>query len=361
MIFQYGTTWEDLGRTPPARAWLMIRALRNSPPGLASSSEIRHRFFNASLEQSEQFFRSASSAGPETRALLLFYGISQAGRAVRAVHESTDKWMRAGGHGISVVGTSTDGLLADVVLESKRSGNYRSVANSLQRDPFGSRETVGDITSLLWPGSQFKLKSKGIDDPPLKLTFDPSSKKRLLARLAVPLSTWDSPLPPPPARSDEDYSRLLSHLEKRISIYPTLTGARPLDLPERPVAIHPIGDGFGELTLEWPDRDAPDMASPSPLIDFSDEPGPQVAVYPKHPEMNHATHPFLLWWSVLYAMSHMIRYEPLEWERMTRVNSSREAVAIENIGQFALDGLPELIHKTISRPLVPSGGPAELE
>jgi hypothetical protein len=36
------------------------------------------------LEQAQQMFRAAEVVGPQTRALLVFYGLSQAGRAIAA-------------------------------------------------------------------------------------------------------------------------------------------------------------------------------------------------------------------------------------------------------------------------------------
>ena len=62
-----------------------------------------------------------------------------------------------------------------------------------------------------------------------------------------------------------------------------------------------------------------------------------------------ATHPFLLWWAVLYGISHFVRYEPAKWADLVDVDVSHEAVALEEIGDVALDALPELIHKSLVR------------
>jgi hypothetical protein len=62
-----------------------------------------------------------------------------------------------------------------------------------------------------------------------------------------------------------------------------------------------------------------------------------------------ATHPFLLWWAILYAFSHFIRYEPRQWAFLVDVDVSDEAVALEEIGDVALDVVPELIHKALVR------------
>lgn len=44
----------------------------------------RRRTYVMALEQAEQMFHAAHSVGPATSPLLLFYGLSQAGRAVAA-------------------------------------------------------------------------------------------------------------------------------------------------------------------------------------------------------------------------------------------------------------------------------------
>src|ERR1019366_808065 len=58
----YGTTWNDVGRTPPHVAWQMLRALRHRPPDRARSGE-RRETFDAALEQSEQLLTAASMVG----------------------------------------------------------------------------------------------------------------------------------------------------------------------------------------------------------------------------------------------------------------------------------------------------------
>src|SRR5882762_9883298 len=82
--------------------WESLRATRWDPPGGASSSPDRRRTYVTALEQAEQMFRAAATAGTETRPLHVFYGLSQAGRAIAAAASkisSADGW-RLVGHGI---------------------------------------------------------------------------------------------------------------------------------------------------------------------------------------------------------------------------------------------------------------------
>src|SRR6478736_2639692 len=59
-----------------------LRALRHSPPGAAQG--VRGKVFVAALEQAQQQISAAASIGYESMPLNLFYGLSQAGRAIAA-------------------------------------------------------------------------------------------------------------------------------------------------------------------------------------------------------------------------------------------------------------------------------------
>jgi hypothetical protein len=72
------------------------------PRGAAREGEPKV-VFGAALEQAEQLFAAAESVTPATSPLLLFYGLSQAGRAVAAAaagRDNADKWQLRG-HGIT--------------------------------------------------------------------------------------------------------------------------------------------------------------------------------------------------------------------------------------------------------------------
>jgi hypothetical protein len=65
-------------------SWGALRGLRASPPGRAADDLERRETFSAALEQAEQFMRAAAEAGYATKAVQLFYVLSQAGRAICA-------------------------------------------------------------------------------------------------------------------------------------------------------------------------------------------------------------------------------------------------------------------------------------
>ncbi|MFL0421804.1 YaaC family protein, partial [Micrococcus luteus] len=78
-------------------AWpTSLRALRANRPPLAKRGA-RGQLFSAGLEQAEQFWMAANSVGPETRPLLLFYGLGQAGQALCAAAATKP----SAGHGLT--------------------------------------------------------------------------------------------------------------------------------------------------------------------------------------------------------------------------------------------------------------------
>lgn len=58
-------------------------------------------------------------------------------------------------------------------------------------------------------------------------------------------------------------------------------------------------------------------------------------------------HPFLAWWSVLYSLSMLARYQPGQWTTQIDVNHSVDAAAVERLLRKALIAVPELTLATI--------------
>jgi hypothetical protein len=59
------------------------------PPGLAAGDQQRRLTYGAALDQFEELMTAASAATPRSRPLPLFYALSQAGRAIAAVHRES--------------------------------------------------------------------------------------------------------------------------------------------------------------------------------------------------------------------------------------------------------------------------------
>ncbi len=125
-------------------AWEKLRGTRWSPPAAASGDPARRRTYVFALEQAEQMFRAAATVGVATRPLQVFYGLSQAGRAIAAAAAALvgDGW-ELSGHGIRCDPGSLSGPLPDVQLEAAKPGGKASFARL--------SELLG---SPLWAGPQ---------------------------------------------------------------------------------------------------------------------------------------------------------------------------------------------------------------
>jgi len=353
MAYAYGQTWDDLERTPRATSWRMLRALRQAPPGFASQDESRKRLFTSSLEQCEQFFRAAETVGPETRALLLFYGLAQSGRALRAASQADSLWNRDGGHGLTV-SVPASGLVAESVVKDagrRRVGHFGYVATTLGRASLPTGQTVADLSRLLRVDSQFPMPGSDPYHPPLTLDLVNAADAGgpLRASLIVPASTWEVEMPPVGERVTADYDRFRAHVRTLLEEYPTLAGAALFEPAPGHFTLFAQSLTQRTLALFWPDLQHPGPYEGSALHGFSDDNGQSVTIYPRGAGSKLAVHPYLLWWEILFAMAHFIRYEPSAWAAAVDVDHSSEAVAIEHIGEQALVVLPELIHRALVR------------
>ena len=61
-------------------AWARIRMTRATPPAAATFDDNRLDTYVTALEQAQQMFAAAIASGVTARPLLIFYGLSQAGR-----------------------------------------------------------------------------------------------------------------------------------------------------------------------------------------------------------------------------------------------------------------------------------------
>lgn len=353
MEYVYGRSWDDVGKTPRGTAWQMLRALRHAPPNLAHCDEDRTLLFSAALEQAEQFFRAAASVGPETRALLLFYGLSQSGRALRAASQPGLDWHRTLGHGLTVQGGSICDRLAQCVVKDEKKGHFRDVAATLDRATVPQGETVGGLSRLMQLGPRFTLDGPEPTHPPLRLQLVAAGSAEvggpLRAELDVPAETWAVDLPPVGPRNTTRYDAYRAQVRAQLQHYPTLRDAQLYD----PMPAHfELGGGGRTRTvaITWPGRTHPRLGDDEAVLhEFSDDNGRSVLIYPRGVGTDLAVHPYLLWWVVLFAMAHHVRYEPTRWAAIVDVDHSDEAVTIEHIGEHALDVLPELIHRTLVR------------
>lgn len=330
----------------------MLRALRSSLPGIAGTDRSRTQVFNAGLEQSEQLFRAAELVGPATRPLLLFYGLSQAGRALSAAKEPGQQW-RLRGHGITSPSAGSSRLLADRRVSDSGSGSFTSVARLLGSETYPSGVTLG----VLWPmvaDPGFSLPGQS-GHSPLVLDLAQLDDYRLLAgtHVCAGVTDGDSTLGLTFGLWENHATQLSAGQEAALAAfmapYRTLGGW----LSERPAGgsadclaprFFQEAEGGWQAHVYWPRAgvsDAEFVASRT----FPDAGGARV-----FPSVGGhlPTHPVVAWWAVLFALSMVARYEPDVWSLWTDVDSSEEAVPVERLLDEALIAIPELMHRVLT-------------
>jgi len=350
------TTHEELQQIPRSKSWRTLRGMRAFPPGAASSgvhADKRATMFNAALEQAEQMFTAAATVGPQTRPLLLFYGLSQAGRAIAAAATrlpatkgGAQEW-KLKGHGISTDPSNAGSSLAEVMIRPEGGGStsFVGVAKALDSPaiaPTGVR--LGDLYATIPEAKTMQIESDPAF-PALLANIQPTG---------VPATTegfFSAVLSFVPARLEavlDDQEQLVQATEF-LDRYPSLSGwtfnPRAAALPVVTGGV----PGFATMTVYWP-------FSKSPAAPIAD----QVAtayrgfthyVFPAVSGNARPLHPLLAWWGVLHALSAVARYEPEGWFKAIDIDRQghRTANAVEHLLDAALDAVPELVVMAINQ------------
>ncbi|WP_372511260.1 YaaC family protein [Lentzea californiensis] len=335
----------------------MLRSLRWNPPGRATRGH-RKDTFGAALEQAEQLFTAASNVGPASRPLLAFYGISQAGRAVAAAAGNVDnKGYRISGHGIRVANNMEEigknARLAELSLVNHDSGAFPQLAGILEAASYFDPTRFGDIWGLLPESLRFPL-----DQPrnliPLQVSIASPSIIRTMD--AVPIEVHPVPrnllcLAPdgsvPESLTPEDVAAERARIGNYLGRYPTLGSWRFPESDGDRLKPRFDSDGNALIQIEWVADRRVSGAEEAALREHTVDYRGMVCAFPKIGGSDLAAHPFLIWWSMLYALSMLARYEPRVWVERTSVSESNDAAPIEYLLDRSLAVVPELIHRTI--------------
>jgi hypothetical protein len=307
----------------------------------------RESVFVSALEQAEQLMRAAANVGPAASPLLLFYAISQAGRAIAAARLD-DPW-RLSGHGLKTpaAGRTSAGLLRRVVTPDRRGaskGRLQSFAGVAEATGSGQL-TSGLELGAVWaaiPELMPPLPQPPLDDEtwrrPLRVfrpTFDPAHQ--MLADMR-PLELLIDGLPPDAKL--ESLVQELAHYPTAVDAYMPHTQGMHRDSivsqvsPQGqplPVFCWPDVPTNIQLRAEHLNAIAPDYRRLGTRLLFPRAGG------------KHALSPLMLWWVLLFGLSSIARYDPELWIAALDINNSQLAVPIEAALAAALEALPELI------------------
>ncbi|MFC7024600.1 YaaC family protein [Promicromonospora thailandica] len=333
--------------------WEQLRATRWNPPAPAVVVDERRATYVFALEQAEQMFRAAATVGPATQPLLVFYGLSQAGRAITAASSSIgpgDGW-KLSSHGISA--KELAGGLSDVRIETGKpggSGSYVRLSELLDSPVWGKASIPLNVLWDLLPENQHSplLGEDASRRTPLWIEYrNLYPENHPLA--SVPVVGFPSWV------MDADNGR--QALDNYLKAFPAAQGYHSFVRVDREPAAAPDfsrhNDGWGELVMHWqlPGGHAGTVAERAALLESltrryigSMQFFPSVA-----PDDSRSLHPLMAWWTVLYALSMLARYQPAEWASHINVDTSRHAVAIERLLKDAVRVVPSLVLETIGQ------------
>ncbi len=346
----YGQTWLDLQTTPPRIAWQMIRNLRHKPPGSAAGGA-RKQTFNAALEQAEQLFIAAENVGPATRPLLVFYGISQAGRAVAAASNLKNTRYRLSGHGITAIGMDAvhnTGLTKLAVQDDGR-GSFTEVAGVLKCASVPDETELGSFWNILPELRRFPLPGAA-DIRALRVRSAPKHLVRTARNALVELQYLPDDLAYVPLdnQSPDDEAELTAErlrVENFLAQYPTLADFKIHGDMNK--SIWTSGQpGYRSILIEW-QYSASSQNEEEEIDSRTVGHHGQRYAFPVIGGSPLPAHPFLVWWAISYALSMLARYEPNVWLDRISIGSSADATAIEYALNQAIVMVPEVIHRAI--------------
>ncbi|GAA4730072.1 YaaC family protein [Phytohabitans rumicis] len=276
---------------------------------------------------------------------MIFYGLSQAGRAIAAAAASvpagSQDWQLRG-HGVSQIGWGAN--LPDITVHATKTGSFVSLSKLLDSPTW--REPDAVPLTALWnciPDTRhLPLRDDLHRRTPLLVVPENDVRQHpmIISTVAyLPQTVVSS------AHPAEDLATYMTAFPDADGYLPALTG----DTPPRP-NFNPHRDGWGELVMMWsapgvPDGDAAERDRL--LLTRTRQYDGQPYLMPAVGANMRGVHPLMSWWAVLHTLSMFARYEPSEWAGCIAVNSSPFAVPIEELLTTAINVVPRLISEAI--------------
>ncbi|RWW91387.1 MULTISPECIES: YaaC family protein [Paenarthrobacter] len=304
-------------------SWRRIRSLRSSPP--VSMPLSRRRLFSSALEQAQQQFEAASSVGYESRALNLYYGLSQAGRAIAAAMtpEGSGKTPEVSGHGLKVLHfqsmRSGDLWATGIRSEGNEDTSFGRLASLLRSESLRAPVTLGAIWHML-PEVYFDYPVGSFGEPRW-------ADKPFMGQEAQDPNAFTFQATQREIADDASELKLL---------YPDLAEARLLRFGGSSYSALEDGTRTDEAVFTYD--------GPSRLRQLRNSKVLMPAVAPGAGALD----PLLAWWVLLYSLSMITRYKPVLWTQVIDVNSSSLAVPMEAALGKALEAIPAHIYATLT-------------
>lgn len=335
------TSFFDIGVRDSAAAWRALRGRRAAPPVPAGSRHARAATFRSALEQAEQQFRAAATVGYDSRSLNLFYGLSQAGRAVAAAASvlGNGEWALLG-HGLTNPNlASFGGGITSVVVKTAGRDNSSFVRLSeVLNSPTSGQPTLGELWPLMWETTVHARLGQVLYQP---LHVHPGGREGNRGRIMVPAEVQLQPVML--AVGETERPRLPEFLER----YPALSGWELQQAPElgsQPGWPIPANGFYVDCELTASEVDAGHTLQERLTLYRGN-----TMAFPTIAREKGTRHPLMAWWGVLYTLSMLTRYHPAEWTKLIDVNQSAQATALEFVLDTALTAVPDLLDEAIDQ------------
>jgi hypothetical protein len=318
--------------------------------------------FGAALQQAQELADASIAGGYATRPLTLFYCFSQGLRAVSAASVEDGAW-RVHGHGAQV-------LTAAPILQT--SINPKPSLRADSRDALSAVHAVAHAEPMCGPMRLGAVWAAAPDSPslpdeiddapsPLRLHLPPggvSSEHAAGGRIEVAVEGLSVDL------SDDE-------LQTRLTAYPSMAGATSV----RTIITEHSAGGYrsdraqvvfagGRLILSY----VAAWLDTSPVLTWSTGGDDEEAYLAKFnalapteiegdkntrivfPAIGGVDAPefIALWWVLLLALSSLTRYEPALWTSAIEPDSSKLAVPIEKICDFAETFVPTVLFQMLT-------------
>lgn len=307
----------------PEESWRRIRVLRSRPP--ANMPKSRQALFTSSLEQAQQQFEAAAHVGFESRALNLYYGLSQAGRAIAAARtpQNIGKSPEVSGHGLRIAdfqsARATTFWDVRVRAEGGDDTSYGRLASILRSAPLRAPISLGEVWHMI---PELHL------DHPVGRFIEPRWTHKPSERDGFPIETTLTL-----QATEEEIDNSAAKLR---TMYPDL-GDAPLLRFKGGAYTEEDGIRTDEAVFSYAGRH-----QPSRML------GSSRVLMPACGGDLTTLDPLLTWWTLLYALSMFTRYRPVLWTEIIDVNRSPLAVPLETLLTKAVESVPTYIHACLT-------------
>ena len=344
---------------PPA--WREIQALRAEPTGLAVRDADRKKYFRAALRQAEELAQAADVVSYAVKPILLFYAVSQAGRALAAAR-SPHPWVSRS-HGLECRSGGMNVLAATVAPVSGAQTAFQAITAAAGSPALAGKAQIGALWAANPDLVDVPIRAElGLGQWPAALSYglgardvggigpaaiDPGAMQTVTGgRVQTTLNV--------PGDTGEQIARALE-------AYPSLAGA---------AAFTPSGDRYVGLTepverIRAADgqqgvrigRDAPGTIPMAGYWELENSLYSIVEVDPRFPPRSpsfigyaipaiaggESPLPVLLWWALLLGLSSLARYEPAAWITAIDLDASPLAVDLQAVLDIAAEQAPARI------------------